>query len=177
MLISLARLPNDGTRFEHQYQTGELDVSAHEFALREPPHITGRVKRSGMDVKVTGELKAALTVPCDRCLQDVPFQVEQPLNLVFIPADAERAAKGETELHESDLEFSFYENDELDVDQLIREQLELALPVRVLCREDCRGLCTQCGADLNTESCDCQPLTDPRWQALAELKDQLDTSD
>ena len=173
MLISLARLPKEGAPFEHQYQAGELEVSAHEFELSEPPRIAGRVTRSGLDVRVTGTLKAALTVPCDRCLQNVPFQLDQPVNLAFVPLEAERPAHGEVELHAGDLEFSYYENEELDMDQLIREQLELALPVRVLCRDDCRGLCAQCGADLNTDPCDCPPPTDPRWQALAELKEQL----
>lgn len=177
MKISLARLPVEGTRFERQYQAGELDVSAHEFELIEPPFITGRLKRSGMDVKLEGSLKAVLDVPCDRCLSDVRVTLDQTVNLVFIPLEAERVTKGETELHEADLEFSYYENDELDVDQLIREQLELALPVRVLCQTECRGLCPQCGADLNTNACACQPLTDSRWQGLAELKEQLEPPD
>ncbi len=177
MKVSLARLPVEGTRFEHQYQTGELDVSAHEFALTAPPFITGRVKRSGMDVHLNGALKAALHVPCDRCLTDVAVQIDQTVNLVFLPLEVERATKGEKELHEGDLEFSYYENDELDVDQLIREQLELALPVRVLCQAECRGLCPQCGTDLNTAACACPPPTDPRWQELAELKAQLESQD
>ena len=72
MIISLARLPAAGLRFEHQYAAGELDVSAHEFELSEPPHITGHIKQSGMDVHVTGELRAALTVPCDRWAGELP---------------------------------------------------------------------------------------------------------
>jgi len=174
MIISLARLPATGLRFEHQYAAGELDVSKHEFELSEPPYITGHIKQSGMDVHVTGELRAALIVPCDRCLQAVPFAVAESFNLVYIPVEAERAHKGEIELHGKDLEFSYYENEELDVDQLIRDQLELALPVRVLCQADCRGLCPQCGADLNVETCQCPPPVDPRWQALAELKNKLE---
>lgn len=177
MKISLARLPVEGMRFEHQYQAGELDVSAHEFELTEAPFMAGRVKRSGMDIHLKGELKAALTVSCDRCLRDVPVQIDQTVNLVFVPLEAERITKSELELQASDLEFSYYENDELDVDQLIREQLELALPVRVLCQTECRGLCPQCGADLNTNACNCQPETDPRWQELAELKEQLEPQD
>ena len=177
MIISLQRLPVAGLRFAHQYQPGELDVSAHEFEITEPPQIAGLVRQSGMDVHLTGTLKTALVVPCDRCLQDVPFQIEQDLKLVYVPLEAERAAKSETELHEDDLEFSYYENDELDVDQLIREQLELALPARVLCREDCCGLCAQCGTNLNLETCQCTAPGDPRWQALAELKDKLEQND
>jgi uncharacterized protein len=177
MIIALVRLPVEGLRFEHQYEAGELDVSKHEFELTEAPHITGRIKQSGMDVRVTGDLSAALTVPCDRCLQAVPFTVGESFNLVFVPVEAEHAHKGETELHGEDLEFSYYANDELDIDQLIREQLELALPARVLCRTDCCGLCPQCGADLNVETCQCPAQIDPRWQALAELKNKLEEQD
>ncbi len=177
MKVSLARLPVEGTRFAHQYQAGELDVSVHEFELTEPPFMAGHLKRSGMDVHLSGELKAALNVPCDRCLIEVPVRIDQTVNLVFLPLETERVTKGEKELHEGDLELSYYENDELDVDQLIREQLELALPVRVLCQTECRGLCSQCGADLNTAACACPPLVDPRWQELAELKALLETQD
>jgi uncharacterized protein len=177
MIISLVRLPAAGLLFEHQYVVDELDVSEHEFELSDPPRITGHIKQSGMDMRVTGELNAALTVPCDRCLQDVPFMVAESFKLVYLPVEAEHARKGETELHDKDLEFSYYENDELDIDQLIRDQLELALPVRMLCREDCRGLCPQCGADLNVETCQCPAPVDPRWQALAELKNKLEESD
>src|SRR5436853_6694421 len=108
MKISLVRLPVEGTRFEHQYQSGELDVSAHEFELHGPPFIAGRVKRSGMDVHLNGELKAALHVPCDRCLIDVSVQIDQTVNLVFIPLETERVTKGEKELHAGDLELSYY---------------------------------------------------------------------
>jgi uncharacterized protein len=174
MIISLERIPVAGLRFAHQYQSGELDVSAHEFELHEPPSIAGSIRQAGMDVHLNGELKASIVVPCDRCLQDVLFQVEKPLDLLYVPVEAERTVKGELELNENDLEFSFYENDQLELDQLIREQLELALPARVLCREDCRGLCAQCGSDLNLEPCQCPAPVDPRWQALAELKDELE---
>jgi uncharacterized protein len=177
MLISLQRLPVEGLRFEHRYETGELDVSAHEFALREPPIVTGLAKRSGLDVRLTGELQAALSVPCDRCLQETVFQVAQPFDLLYLPVEAENQRGGETELHERDLDFSIYAEDQIDLDQMVREQLELALPARVLCRADCRGLCAQCGADLNLEQCQCQKPVDPRWQALAELKTRLEEKD
>jgi uncharacterized protein len=177
MKISLVRVPVEGLRFAHQYQLDELDVSEHEFVLREPPQIEGRIRQSGMDVHLTGNLKASVVVPCDRCLQAVSFEFEQPLKLVYVPVEAEPMSKGETELHEGDLEFSSFENHEIDLDQLIREQLELALPTRVLCQEACRGLCAQCGADLNVETCQCTAPVYPRWQVLAELRNEPEQND
>jgi uncharacterized protein len=170
MLISVARLPEEGLRFEHQYQPGELDVTGHEFSLQQPPLIRGRVDRTGMDLRLRGQLTAAVEAPCDRCLREVSLPVEHPFELFYAPPDALAGRSGETELQPRDLAFAIYENEEINLDDLTREQLELALPTRVLCREDCRGLCPQCGADLNLEQCQCQQPLDPRWQALADLR-------
>lgn len=174
MLISLARLTNEGLRFEHQYQAGEPDLSGHEFLLREPPLVTGRISRSGVDLNVQGQLKTVLELPCDRCLEPVIIPVAAPFDLYYSPGEYEADKSGETELQNRDLDFAVYEHDQLDLDALVLEQLELALPLRVWCREACRGLCPQCGTNLNDEPCQCKAPVDPRWQALAELKNESD---
>ncbi len=156
MIISLVRLPADGLRFEHQYQAGELATSSFGFELRNPPLVTGRVDRVGMDMRLRGNIKASVTASCDRCLKDVSMQIEIPFDLFYAPEDEVASRTGEVELHDRDLNFSFYENDEIDLDEMVLEQLELSLPSRVLCLDDCRGLCPQCGADLNLEQCNCQ---------------------
>jgi uncharacterized protein len=161
MLISLARLPEDGLRFEHQYQMGELDLTGHEFSLQQLPRLAGRVDRTGMDMRVRGELSAVIEIACDRCLQQVIIPIQRPFDLFYTPEDA-AGKSAETELQPRDLDFAVYQKDEIDLDELVREQLELSLPTRVLCREDCRGLCPQCGADLNQEQCQCQKPMDPR---------------
>ncbi|MCW5971416.1 MAG: DUF177 domain-containing protein [Blastocatellales bacterium] len=170
MIISLVRLPADGRRFEHRYETGELDLGAHEFRLAAAPEVSGRVDRTGMDIRLRGQLRARLLAPCDRCLTDVSFDVDAPFDLFYAPVPADVEAGSETELQERDLGFSFYEGDSIDLDEMVLEQLALALPTRVLCRSDCRGLCDQCGADLNSETCRCAKPMDPRWQALADLR-------
>lgn len=172
MIISLARLPADGLRFEHQYEAGELDTSDFNFDLQGPPLVTGRVDSAGMDMRLRGEIKAVLAIPCDRCLKEVSIRAEIPFDLFYAPEDPGGSRTGEIELHSRDLDFSVYRNDEIDLDELVLEQLELSLPSRVLCREECRGLCSQCGADLNLEQCDCSQPVDPRWQALADLKEK-----
>jgi uncharacterized protein len=174
MLISLAHLPNDGLRFDHQYSGDELELSGHEFLFQSPPHVSGRVDRTGVDIRLRGRLRAALEMPCDRCLEPVALSVDTPFDLFFSPSEYEADKSGETELHERDLDFSIYENDEINLDEVVLEQLELNLPSRVLCRDECRGLCAQCGINLNHEECPCQPPVDPRWQALAELKNNRD---
>ncbi len=91
---------------------------------------------------------------------------------LFHPARRSRSAADENvELQKDDLIRSVYEGDAVDLDELVREQILLALPTRTLCREECKGLCPECGANLNAGECDCaQKEIDPRWAALADLK-------
>lgn len=170
MIISLVRMPADGLIFRRQYKAGELDARDFDFELEEPPSVTGRIDRAGPDMRARGEISAKIVAPCDRCLNEVSIQVEIPFDLIYAPGDPGAGHTGEHELRERDLGFAVYENDQIDLDELILEQLELSLPSRVLCREECRGLCPQCGVDLNVEQCDCAAQVDLRWQALADLK-------
>ncbi len=177
MIISLARMPADGLTFKHQYRAGELDTSDYEFELSEAPLVTGRADRAGTDMRVRGSVKTGLSAPCDRCLKEVAIPLEIPFDLLYAPGDPGAGHGGEQELHDRDLDLAVYENDEINLDELVLEQLELSLPSRVLCREDCRGLCPQCGADLNVEQCDCEQQVDLRWQALADLKAEMEKKD
>lgn len=170
MVISLARMPPDGLVFKRRYEAGELDAREYDFNLQEPPLVDGGAMRAGQDIRLRGEIKATISALCDRCLNEVAITVEIPFDLFYEPAGASADQATERELRERDLDFAVYENDRIDLDELVLEQLELSLPSRVLCREECRGLCPQCGADLNVEQCDCKPQIDPRWQALADLK-------
>jgi uncharacterized protein len=174
MIISLARMPPDGLEFKRQYEAGELDTREYDFKLEEPPLVGGRAIRAGQDIRLRGEIKASVSAPCDRCLNEVTIRAEIPFDLFYAPADGARDQGGERELFERDLDFAVYENDLIDLDEMILEQLELSLPSRVLCREDCRGLCPQCGADLNIEQCQCKPQIDPRWRALADFKAEME---
>jgi uncharacterized protein len=174
MLISLVRLPNDGLKFEHRYDEGELNLADRDFILSRPVVVAGRVDRVGAEMRLRGHLETLLRRPCDRCLTDVEWPIDLPFDLIYVAADKQNQRTGEVELNAADLGISVYENDQIDLDEMVVEQLELSLPFRLLCSEDCRGLCPQCGADLNTEECDCQPLIDPRWEALAAVKENLE---
>jgi uncharacterized protein len=110
-------------------------------------------------------------------LKKVSIPIEIPFDLFYAPADPGAGQTGERELHERDLDFAVFENEQIDLDELVLEQLELSLPSRVLCSEECRGLCPQCGADLNVEQCNCKPQIDPRWQALADLKAESEATE
>jgi uncharacterized protein len=86
-----------------------------------------------------------------------------------LPSSAVRI-EAEHEMDDEDLETSYYRDDQIDLSELLREQFYLALPMKPLCRDDCRGLCPECGINLNAGTCTCAPTwEDPRLAALKEL--------
>jgi uncharacterized protein len=95
--------------------------------------------------------------------------VEAALDLRYFPA-TELSSEEDREVKEEDLETSYYRDDHVDLNELLREQFYLALPMKPLCRDDCRGLCPECGANRNTDACACEPAwEDPRLAPLKRL--------
>ena len=135
-----------------------------------PATISGpvRLMRSPDGVLVQGRLEAELELPCSRCLEPVPVTFEVRLEEVFAPTIDISTGRSVTP-EEEDRALWIDGHHQLDVSEVLRQNVLLALPVQVLCRTDCRGLCPQCGQDLNRGNCDCKPEPDPRWSALVDL--------
>ncbi len=168
--IELDKLEGRSARFSHQYEPQELVLDDDHSRLTEPPHVAGKVDRSGHEVRLSGTIRTRAEVDCDRCLKAVSVPVETSFAVTYVPATD--YAEGDTaELQAEDLNVSVFENETIDVDELVREQVFLALPTRALCTEECKGLCPVCGADRNTNPCECEAgETDPRWNALKDIK-------
>ena len=169
MRIELDRLQEAGDKFAHVYEPEELVLDEEHARLTEPPEITGRVSRSGHEVRVRGKINARAEVDCDRCLKSVTVPVETEFDVTYVPEEDYRESEA-AELKEDDLSLSVFDGATIDVDELVREQLLLALPTRALCTEECKGLCPVCGADRNADTCDCETKeVDPRWAALKSV--------
>jgi uncharacterized protein len=142
----------------------------HEYHLSDPVGVALTYYRSGMDVVFDGGLTARAETTCARCAEEFTTSCARPFRFVLVPR-AVGADRGD--LRAEDLEFSFYEGEEIDLSPLVGEQVLLALPTRPLCKEDCRGLCPQCGANLNREVCGCRSaMLEPRFGILRTLKVQ-----
>ena len=125
--------------------------------------------RAGMELFFEGRLNAPMVASCARCAEEFSAPSARPFRFVLAPRAAGDDDDGR--LRSEDLEFSFYDGDQIDLAPLIAEQLILALPSRALCREDCRGLCPSCGTNLNLSPCGCeQQVRDPRLAVLRTLK-------
>ena len=113
------------------------------------------------------------TLACQRCLAAVTEPVAEELELLVLRHEP-GAEDEERELEEKDLGVQVVDGDELDLGPILLEQVQLNVPMRPLCREECAGLCPTCGADLNQGPCRCGPRPlDPRWEGLAALRDSL----
>jgi len=140
-----------------------------EYRVERPFAVHLSHYRSGMELFFSGSLTADVTATCARCAED--FNVASYRDFRFVIAPKSMGEVNGRDLTAEDLEFSVYEGEEVDLSPLMREQLLLALPTRPLCRESCRGLCSQCGANLNLNPCSCSIQTlDPRLEALRSLK-------
>ncbi len=120
-------------------------------------------------------MDTVLSLNCSRCLEQFSHPVQSKLKSHFVPLDNKVASAGEVELHAADIDTEFYENDRVDLTQSVRDGILLAVPVIFLCREDCNGLCSRCGVNLNQGSCSCAkelPI-DPRLEILKTLKEKF----
>lgn len=139
-----------------------------EYRLTGPLQISTIHMRSGEELLFTGMIRGEAIGQCARCLDEYPLSLARQFSVILTP---QRALGREMELTHEELEASFYSGEMIDLSALVREQTLLALPSQPLCREDCRGLCAQCGANLNLESCTCQPAwRDPRLAILSTLR-------
>ncbi len=133
-----------------------------------PIRVTGRLSAAGPSrFYFSGSMRGESRVPCRRCLNEVDVKVEQDAHFIF-------SSEGEDSSDDPDV-YPFDVNAmSIDLRPAVREFWLLSVPGFVLCREDCRGLCANCGTDLNTGTCDCVPATiESRWDALREIRDQL----
>ena len=142
-----------------------------EYRLTSPLQVALHYMRSGEDLLFDGTLSADLAGQCARCLEEFPLALSRPFSWVLLPASPQGVFGRETELNQEDLAASFYSGDSVDVSLLVREQFFLSLPSSPLCQETCKGLCEQCGVNLNSEECSCPPgWADLRLAALASLR-------
>ena len=140
-----------------------------EYRVKRPFSVELSHYRSGMELFFSGSLHAEVTATCARCAED--FSVASDRDFRFVLAPKSLGDLNGKDLNAEDLEFSLYAGEEVDLSPLMREQLLLALPTRPLCQEGCRGLCPQCGVNLNLKSCSCSARKpDPRFEALNSLK-------
>lgn len=126
------------------------------------------------DVRVVGDFSTRVEMACARCLDPIVRDLAKKFDLLYRPQGAD-AGREELSVTAAEAEVSYYQGEGLLLEDVLREQILLALPLRAVCREECKGLCPHCGKNLNFEQCSCaEPLDDPRWSALKEIREKLE---
>ncbi len=150
-------------------QTGPLHTAGHVDLLREHRGPRDIVE----DIRIRASLETRMEVACARCLEPVTEPVETSFDLIFRPQSADIDGVDRA-ITASETEIGYYGGDGLLLEDVLREQILLALPAKILCSEDCKGLCPECGGNRNQDPCDCVPATiDPRWSSLETIRSRV----
>lgn len=168
MIVRISKIPDEGLQVDSLAELGAVFPEEGWFL----DGVGLLIQRQGADVVVTGSFRATARLQCGRCLEPLVTRVGPDVDLHLVPPPSARHE--EVELGPDDLEVDFYQGDTLDLPRLLRSETDLALPMKPLCRPDCRGLCPVCGGNRNSTACRCEVRdVDPRLAPLEALRRQL----
>ena len=170
MFLNVHDLELQPIEFEDSIPPGKIDFGA-DVVQAEPLAFRGSVELLASAIRLRGLLRTAVKVTCARCLEPSRRDIEKEFDLFYNPI-ATIAKEEVVSVSNDELEIGFYHGDGLLLEDAIKEQVLLALPMKNICREDCPGLCPSCGQNLNLGACGCKgSWGDPRWAPLEKLKD------
>ena len=175
MFIEIEDLTKEPLCFHHVYAMGEISLAHEDATLNEPVDADFVLTCEDLNLHVDGAVETGIRYTCSRCLKEFSRHLSAPFKLAYLPQPKVKREGEEFELKYEDMEVGFYDGVRLDVNLMVLEQIELALPMKFVCREDCRGLCYKCGADLNEEACRCDTTDmDSRLGALLQFKKKFE---
>lgn len=182
MLIEIRELQVHAVEFDEKLAPGVIDFGTEVKQ-------TGRLDAQGQaqlvqehhgkhqlinDIRIVGDLSTKVEMLCARCLEPITREVANKFELLYRPLGTD-AGKEELSVTAVEAEISYYQGEGVLLEDLLREQVLLALPLRAICRDDCKGLCPHCGKNLNLEQCNCaEPVDNPRWSALKDIREKLE---
>jgi uncharacterized protein len=173
MRIDVRDLELRPLRYAGDLNQEELDFDPRDILIKGKVGINLVVERRGFDVRVRGTLKAQAELTCSRCLDPANVSIASDFDQLY-ESNAIHPLSGEIALQEKDTDIGFFSGDTIEINDIIREQILLALPMKPICREGCRGLCPHCGRNMNAEACDCEMLfSDPRLAELSKIKNRI----
>jgi uncharacterized protein len=174
--LPVLELPEDPVEIEKTLEVNWLESfldGGRQAGCRasSPQVFRGRVQRVGNDVVLQAKFLMHLEAECSRCLKNFQFDLPIDFQLTLRPRPLHQdPLPSEQELTSEDLDQEFYDHELIDLGDILREQILLALPMFPRCSEECRGLCATCGQDLNQGACGCdRKEADPRWNVLKSL--------
>ena len=173
MFLSVKELELRKVRFDETFEPGAIDFSGEDLEQRAPLQASGVAEllaHTDGEIRIQGRYTVEMGAQCDRCLGRALFPLLASFDLFYRPA-AEVAREEEVEIDEGEAEIGFYEGGGIELADILREQVLLALPMQRTCAETCKGICPVCGRNRNEVECGCHVNAgDDRWSALRSLK-------
>ena len=163
MKLKIPDIPEEGLDLD-------IEESIETDIVLSPASARLRIDKAGAEVMVTGDLRAEIKLTCSRCLKEFNRNLTVPVNVVYHSIEELKDEAHLNEVKSEELDLDFYSGEELDLLDLVKEQVELNIPMKPLCDDACKGICPKCGTDLNIKSCTCSVKDiDPRFEPLKKL--------
>ncbi len=175
LLLDVSQMREAHAQVDRTVSADGLASDADVFRVGASVRLAFAIQKDRQQFRLIGKVQATLELECSRCLVGYEMPVDEAFDVLYLP-HSEAKTDGEVEIEDDDLSTAYYRDQVIDLGQLVMEQFFMVVPMKPLCREACRGLCSMCGTNLNTGSCSCQASwEDPRLAVLRELK--KDTKD
>ncbi|CAN5203740.1 DUF177 domain-containing protein [soil metagenome] len=170
MIIDLGSVGAEARMIKRTIEADEIDLTNEDIELTGPIELVAEIGKQATKTKLTGTIGTSISRDCTRCLEPVTGDLAFEFETSFV--DAENGdSRADAEVSIEDLDISLVEDGKIDLADVVREQILLALPIQIFCKDDCKGMCPKCGGNLNLIDCKCSDdEIDPRWAALKGLK-------
>ncbi len=164
MIIDIQKLPREGRAISRDFEFTAQELVEESAVFLEAVHADLEVKKAGEDVLIKGRITSRVSFVCSRCLAPFEFPIDSCFDLVFFPQEMDEI---KDQLEDEDLDMLFYSGGHIDVNEVVREQLNLTFPLKPICSERCQGICPVCGKVVRRGKCACLIRTaDSRLEKL-----------
>ena len=172
MFLSVKEMELRKVRFDESNEPGQIDFTDEDLVQASPLAAQGTAEllaHSDGQMRIQGKIKVEMTAQCDRCLGGARFALDSGFDLFYRPA-SQLPDEDEVAIDEGEAEIGFYDDGGMELEDILREQVLLALPMQRVCSESCKGICPVCGRNRNEAECDCRVETaSDQWAALRNL--------
>lgn len=175
MVFDIDEISEEGLDFKVQESKNAFEIDQPECALCQDVTVAGRLEKVLGDIYFSGQINTELSLMCSRCLERFNFPVATQVTAHFVSRGKAHKESPEIELHPSDIDIEYYDENVIDLIPTVHDQILLTVPLVSLCKPTCRGLCPQCGKNWNLGDCSChkEPTVDPRLEVLKSLKNKI----
>jgi len=175
MEFDVEEIGEEGLSFSLLLNKDQLEIDQKDLSISIDIAVNGSLTRLGDDIFLNGNVVTCVIASCSRCLDTLSFPIDSDFKSHFISSSDSDLSKNEVELSTSDIDTEVYENQQIDLTQSVRDGILLAVPVICLCADSCKGICSQCGKNLNQGLCNClnESFVDPRLESLSAFKNKF----